>query len=766
MFNVFASLAIDRGPFSRDLRAAKDEATRFVGDVERSTGRVGGVFGKIGAALGSVFTGGKRESSSFFASAEREAGRLQSTFRSLGGAASSIFQGVGQGVGQAIFTKLGQGANAFKGALVGLNTEWENASARINAFTKDAGKTAELMEMVKQRAASTPFALQDMSNALGSLLPVARSSGKGIEDLLKQAEILAASNPMEGLEGASFSLREAMTGDFTSIIERFNLSRSSINKWKEEGVSNFEIVQRAMAEMGYDAGLVTAMGATMQGRWSTLTDTMQGFARTLTSPMFDVLKDGLVFVQGALDANTPRITAMAAALGTDLARGTRLALDGVITFAQAISGDWVDSDKISSPVVRAVGRIGTDIGSLTRKLLDLKAGFTGAFGDSMTVGWVSAGAEARSVLDNIKGGFDQIAEVIRSGDFTGGGPFAEDSPLIAGIFSLRNGVNEASDAFDRLREKAGIPMPKLPDAPKLPGGGLSGGEIGVAGAALGGVGLAAAGGLGAIALAAAPLAPILGPVIGIVTGLAGALGGLLVPLGLAAAGAAALYIAWDQNLGGIQEKTAAVRSAVTDELNGLRGGAEQAANGLADGLQAGLGRFTSWYETNLAPSLRGLGTAIQEGLANAAPGVQKLGDTFTRLGAAVMPVLQEVGGYLLSKVGPAIEEVVSFATANIPRMGQAFTNVVGVITPVLNGLASFITKNQDTIVSILTGALDLITSGVRTGWTLISGIWQTALQLLTGDWSGAWTTIKDTGTRIFGEIQSGLETASNVLKDT
>ena len=85
-------------------------------------------------------------------------------------------------------------------------------------------------------------------------------TGIPLMDLVRQGEILAASNPLEGLEGASFSLKEALTGDFASIIERFNLSRSSINQWKSEGVSNFEIVKRAMAEMGLDSDLIYVNG--------------------------------------------------------------------------------------------------------------------------------------------------------------------------------------------------------------------------------------------------------------------------------------------------------------------------------------------------------------------------------------------------------------------------------------------------------------------------------------------------------------------------
>ncbi|MBK1678724.1 hypothetical protein CKO38_19225, partial [Rhodospirillum rubrum] len=39
---------------------------------------------------------------------------------------------------------------------------------------------------------------------------------------------LAKLNPTEGLEGAAFSLKELLSGDYTSISERFNISRSML----------------------------------------------------------------------------------------------------------------------------------------------------------------------------------------------------------------------------------------------------------------------------------------------------------------------------------------------------------------------------------------------------------------------------------------------------------------------------------------------------------------------------------------------------------
>jgi hypothetical protein len=225
------------------------------------------------------------------ARSEGMVGKLVNGFGALGLAA--------QGVGVVMDGVKGIGSVFGLGAL----NEMEQTRASFNAFTKDAAKTEEIMGLVRAEANKTPFAFAEMAKATASLMPVAKSSGIALMDLVKEAEVLAASNPLEGLEGASFSLREAMTGDFTSIIERFNLSRSSINKWKEEGVPNIEIVRRAMQEMGFDSELIAAKAETLDGRWSTFMDTLQTLQTRMGEPIFNAMKDGLVGLQGVVDAN-------------------------------------------------------------------------------------------------------------------------------------------------------------------------------------------------------------------------------------------------------------------------------------------------------------------------------------------------------------------------------------------------------------------------------------------------------------------------------
>lgn len=261
-------------------------------------------------------------------------------------------QGILANAGKLAMGAAAAGAIALGGALVGtaasgfeLNNSMEQASAKIMAFTKDAGATADILDMVRDRASRTPFAFAEMSNAAAALIPSAKEAGVSLEDIIAQAEILAASNPAEGLEGAAFAIKEAVSGDFASAIERFNLPRQYINELREQGVPNLEILQMAMAKLGYDTDLVTNLANTAEGRWSTLKDTFQGLAAQVTQPIFDAFSAGLGNVNGLLERNAPMLSGLATSIGSVLAGAIQglvssvlpALISGFITAGQVVS---------------------------------------------------------------------------------------------------------------------------------------------------------------------------------------------------------------------------------------------------------------------------------------------------------------------------------------------------------------------------------------------------------------------------------------------
>lgn len=173
------------------------------------------------------------------------------------------------------------------------NSAVEQAEAQLMAFTKSNTKTADILKYVKDEAARTQFSFTEMAQAAAGLIPASNQSGVALKDLIRQAEILAALNPAEGLTGAAFSLKEALSGDFVSIVERFNLPRKRLNELKEQGVPAMEAITIALKEMGIDYDLVAKQGQTTAARWDQIKDKFTQMAGEYTKPVFDRVSKGL-----------------------------------------------------------------------------------------------------------------------------------------------------------------------------------------------------------------------------------------------------------------------------------------------------------------------------------------------------------------------------------------------------------------------------------------------------------------------------------------
>lgn len=320
-----------------------------------------------------------------------------SVLGSVGGSLGKL-AGFAGGAALAGFTAIAGGMTAVGAVGLDFNNTMEQVSAKINAFTKDGAETARILEFIKEEAAKTPFEFTEMANAVAALQPAAKQSNTDIEDLLETAEILAASNPAQGLEGAGFALKEAMGGDFTSIIERFNLSRQSINQMKAEGVPAIEIVRKAMSEMGLDAGLVAAMAATAEGRWSTLSDTFTTLASKVTQPIFDTFSEGLGSLNDWMAENEDMFNAFA----EKAAGGVQAVIDVIKPLAEGETQLALQNFQAS------LWRMGFEPGQIQ----DISEGITSIIEDGGRIGEAFGrmfGETNLSGIDAVVLGFDKIA---------------------------------------------------------------------------------------------------------------------------------------------------------------------------------------------------------------------------------------------------------------------------------------------------------------------------------------------------------------------
>lgn len=234
------------------------------------------------------------------ASAQRSVRQLQGALRDLGATtaqtqkqldafgALKLGAGIATGFGavQAAMAGVMSVAGGVGEAIFGANSRLEQATARFTAFTRSAGAAADIVEALRREADVTPFDTAEMIAAGQALISSARGSQDALMDLIKTAEILAALNPAQGLEGAAVAIREALGGDFESLINRFDLSREAINRLRAEGVPAIEVIRRALAELGADRRLIDQLANTFEGRKSTIVSFFDEIKRRLGEGIF------------------------------------------------------------------------------------------------------------------------------------------------------------------------------------------------------------------------------------------------------------------------------------------------------------------------------------------------------------------------------------------------------------------------------------------------------------------------------------------------
>ncbi|CEH29465.1 hypothetical protein AM501_06675 [Aneurinibacillus migulanus] len=149
-----------------------------------------------------------------------------------------------------------EGGKKLFDATIGSAAKQEYSRITVGALMNNSKKTDELFSIMKQQGLdSAMFSVQDFIDSSKTYIPFTKDIGQ-LERLTQLTERLALSNPMQGMEGASFAIREAMSGDMVSLVERFNLPRKWANDLKgksgQEFISAFD---NLLNRMGYTDAL-------------------------------------------------------------------------------------------------------------------------------------------------------------------------------------------------------------------------------------------------------------------------------------------------------------------------------------------------------------------------------------------------------------------------------------------------------------------------------------------------------------------------------
>ncbi|ALS27197.1 hypothetical protein IJ21_17960 [Paenibacillus sp. 32O-W] len=279
----------EAGQAAREMSKDVDKTTKSVdklGDEEErtavSTRRLGGAIRSMGTGIGSANTRLHQYTNGF-----------ERFRRTAGNAISSVNRGLlglGQATLRAPFTLPGLitgGAAAYGvGSLVktsiGGAAELELQALQLEALTQDAKKAKRLFEDMNRLGLVSVFSERDFLEGAKAFLPLTKDIDQ-INQLARLQERLAASNPTEGMAGAAFSIREALSGDTVSLVERFNIPRSMVENLKKATtmMGKIQALDKILNDMGYTQEYLTKVNEAAASQWDNLGSNIRmSFARS------------------------------------------------------------------------------------------------------------------------------------------------------------------------------------------------------------------------------------------------------------------------------------------------------------------------------------------------------------------------------------------------------------------------------------------------------------------------------------------------------
>lgn len=222
---------------------------------------------------------------------------LKSARSSISGLAGS-FTGLAAAVGGAY------AAQKLFNATVGEAAKYERSQGLITAMMGDANKAKKFMEEINKIAINSPLLnSQDMMAAASAFIPMTKDLNR-LKKLYDLSERLYVLNDKEGVEGASFALREFLAGqDATSLAERFNLNRKVLNQLK--GLSFDKAVEgldKLLNKMGVTRQTINIIGNDTLAKWNQIKERMQVTFRQMGEPSLKVLNNFLTNLMNRLDS--------------------------------------------------------------------------------------------------------------------------------------------------------------------------------------------------------------------------------------------------------------------------------------------------------------------------------------------------------------------------------------------------------------------------------------------------------------------------------
>lgn len=344
------------------------------------------------------------------AAAERTTVKIagfEKSFRSAGVAAGIAAEVTSKGFGL-----LESAARAAGDAIIGYNASIERSEKQITSLAGSQTLATKALALARSEADAGRGTYEELLSGIAALIPVARRTGADINQLYQTILLLSTLNsgPEGGVEGAIIAVSEALAGQWTSAVRRFNLPLAEIDKLKSQGIPPLEILNRVLAQSGVTMDAVTAQSQTFTKQQAILIDSLKQAAAEGGKPIFDTLLQGIKALNAALKEPASKSFVQQLAeelqviltgnflpdLGLQVVKALYISTEAYNQFLKAISGGKVEVNK--------------DLLASFRKLITdqegrIKADVTKAFGQPVAA--VLSGADGGPLAPSAVTGYGQ-----------------------------------------------------------------------------------------------------------------------------------------------------------------------------------------------------------------------------------------------------------------------------------------------------------------------------------------------------------------------
>lgn len=242
--------------------------------------------------------------------------------------------------------------------------------------------------------------------------------------------------------------------------------------------------------------------------------------------------------------------------------------------------------------------------------------------------------------------------------------------------------------------------------------------------------------LGSLAGAVVSVSTAFGILAPIVAGAGGVVAGILVPIGLVIAAVAALKFAWENNLGGIQEKTAEIFEAIKELITTV-----------VDKIKAGVEAFLSALQYAWENNLYGIQNMVQ-----------LVWDMISTIISTVLDVIKGIIDVAMSVISgdwqgawEGVKKIFDTIWQGIKKLLSQFIDLlIGIIVAAVTGFKDAATK-----------AFEAIKEGFTTVWEAIKEWFDKAKDDPVNTILGIATDLYNAGVNIFTSLWDGLKSVWN-----